>query len=124
MMRILALVLAGLASMTTPARADFWLQMGDRWVYVSNTLIVFAVVFVVVAIIIAAAASDSAGDREQSASQSADHFDNEAARLRSLKRKLDAQTELTESQIRAALKDDEAKEIGELIRHGRAKRRR
>jgi flagellar biosynthesis/type III secretory pathway M-ring protein FliF/YscJ len=124
MIRALALALGAVATMTTPAAADFWLQMGDRWVYVSNGLVILVVVFVVVVIIIAAAASDSAEKSEQSASQSADHFDNEAARLRALKRKLDAQTELTESQIRAALKDDEAKEICELIRHGRAKRRR
>jgi hypothetical protein len=52
----------------------------------------------------------------------ADDYESEAARLRALKHKLDAETELTESYIKAERKKAEAEELSEILAHDKAMR--
>jgi len=53
---------------------------------------------------------------------SAEDYDAQATRLRALKRKLDAEAELTESYINAELARGKLDEVAEILRHDRARR--
>jgi hypothetical protein len=53
----------------------------------------------------------------------AEHYEKEAARLRALKHKLDAETELTESYIKAERAKAEAQELSEILAHDKSMRR-
>lgn len=46
----------------------------------------------------------------------AEHYEQEAVRLRALARKLDAETAFKESEMRAKIKEEELKEIHKLLR--------
>jgi len=59
---------------------------------------------------------------EMAARGTADRYDDQATQLRALKRRLDAETDYKESQLKSALKGDELEEIEDILRHERAKR--
>jgi hypothetical protein len=122
---------AVLTLLTMPsARADYYVPLADgTYLQLSDPLLFFGavVVFAVLFTAITKTSSKSAADdlpKELQSTETAEQYEQEARRARALARKLDAETELKESQIRAAIKSDELKEIEELLRNGKSRRGR
>ena len=98
----------GTVLLTSQAMAGgFWVQMTDGRIYIPDELLTF--IFVVVAAVALTAMSSSSVARmsrdlpeEVREPQSVEYYQEITARTRALKRKLDADTELAESYIKAA----------------------
>lgn len=105
----IALAMIGTVLLTSQAMAGgFWVQMTDGWIYIPDELLI-AFIFVVVAAVALTAMSSSSVARmsrdlpeEVREPQSVEYYEHMTARTRALKRKLDADTELAESYIKAA----------------------
>jgi hypothetical protein len=126
----MALTLLAATSVTTPAVADFYFRLPNgRYLYLPDELILFAgVVLLAVAIGILTADDSSkhtgAGFLDEiSTPESVEYYEDQAARTRALKRKLDEETELAESVINAKRARAELDEIEEILNHDKAKRR-
>src|SRR5690349_20048173 len=104
MARIVALIV--MLTISTPAAADLYIELGDRAIYIPIRTI-FAIAFILLIFILAKLTDDLLSAARNNASNhwsqvgSAEHYDNEANRYRALQRQLDAETEYIESQIRA-----------------------
>src|SRR5437868_1470209 len=110
-----------------------WLRLpGGAWIAVPwlavYALIASAIVCLAIYLIKVLDGAHSSAHRDRTAKEtreqmaSADSLDHEAARLRALKRRLDAETDLIESEIRAALRRDELSGIAEQAAHERSMR--
>lgn len=106
-----------------------WIQHGDGSIVGYNTVIVFGLIFVVLVAIagVCCAIDASSGSSSStsytttvvSALEAAEQHEQEAARLRALKRQTDAQTELTASLISKARTDAEYGELTQITDHDR-----
>jgi hypothetical protein len=117
-------------ALPTPAVADFYIQRADGSYFVIPEVLVLAVALAfllgVIFKISDAVTSASSGDDlpvELSTPETADYYDDQAARARALKRQLDAETELAESYINAKRTKAQLDEIEEILGHDKAKRR-
>jgi hypothetical protein len=115
----------------TPAVADFYIELANgRYLVLPDVLVFFVGVVIllgVVAAFIESASSRSGGTDlpdEITNPEPAEYYEGQAARVRALKRKLDAETELAQSFINAKRTRAELDEIEEVLRHDQAKRRR
>jgi hypothetical protein len=131
MIRLLAGSGLVMSIMIRSAAADFYFQLPDgRYLVVPDGLVLLGVlVFVVIAGGLVAGTLASKGDRESlpdeiGSPQSSEYYDDQAARMRALKRKLDAETDLAESYINAKRTRAELDELPEILGHDKARRRR
>jgi flagellar biosynthesis/type III secretory pathway M-ring protein FliF/YscJ len=120
--------LVALTTATTPAAAFYIDLPNGAWLEVPNEMLLIGVAMIVIAVLWEGFSGSSRRSRrsdlpeEISSAESPEHYDNEATRLRALKRKLDAETDYHEAQITSARKKAELKELSEIIRHDKAKR--
>jgi hypothetical protein len=119
------------AAVPTPAAADFYIRMIDgRYLIIPDMFVVAVAIAILLAVIFtisnAAWNTTAGGDlpEEISTPEPAEYYEDQAARARALKRKLDAETELAESFINAKRTRAELDEIEEILGHDKAKRRR
>jgi hypothetical protein len=117
-----------LATWSTPAAASLYIHLSNgRFLILPDGLVLFLFAVVALGAICwvyeAATGASSNGLPEEIAnSNSADYYDDQAARLRALKRKLDAETQLNDSKITAARTKAELDELSDIIRHDKTKR--
>ena len=108
-----------------PTGGSLWIEYPDgSYTYVSNMLILVCIVFVICAVAALAISSSSTKGTELSATETAEYYDEEAARYRAMSRKLDAETDLAESVIKAKRTRAELDDIEEMFRDGKRRRRR
>lgn len=106
-----------------------WIQHADGSIVGYNTILVFCLILLILIAIVgvgcaidAASGSSSATSYTTttvSALEAAEHHEQEAARLRALKRQTDAHTELTASLINKARTDAEYSELTQITDHVR-----
>ena len=114
-----------------PAAADFYIQMSDgRYLIIPGGFLMLcglaALVTTVIFVISQSDTAKQAGDEisfEISTPESSDYYDDQAARARALKRKLDAEVDLAKSYIDAARTKAELDELTEILDLDKAKRR-
>jgi hypothetical protein len=109
------------------ARADYYMPPADGIDFnIPLPLFVFAAIIAVLMGVITSDSKNAADDlpEELQSTVTAEQYEQEARRARALARKFDAETELKESQIRAAIKSDELKEVEEVLRNGKSRRGR
>lgn len=128
MFRVFTITLFVSAGLAEPARADYWISLNNgTYLYFPDEFIWFVLVvgaIIIMAVIASAMSSgNSSSDIVLSGTETADHFDNEAARLRALSRKLDAETDLAESVIKAKRTRAELDDIEEMYRDSKSRRR-
>ena len=93
-----------------------WLRTVDAgWLRIPMLFLLCSIA-VLVAIYVVITSSSSSGESPESA---AERHEEEIARLRALKRQIDAQTELTASLIHKARVDAEHRELSEITKHDR-----
>lgn len=88
---------------------------------------VFAGIVMVVIAMVVSSNSSGSGHKlpaELQPKESAEHYDQQAARTRAYARKLDADASLAESQLRTSLKQDELKEFESFLRDKKSPRRK
>jgi hypothetical protein len=109
--------------MVEPAAA-FQIQMNDGSYWdIPNSFILVCAGFVVV--VVAAGLSDwSESNSEVTAADLTQQYDDEAAQYRAMSRKLDAETDLAESVIKARRTRAELDDVEALFRDGKSRRRR
>jgi hypothetical protein len=126
MFRILICTGGIIAGAVRPAAA-FWIRVGDGYLFIPDGLLLLGLgafgVFTLAAMC-GAFSSSSSSDGELSTTESADYYDNEASRLRAISRKLEAETDLAESVIKAKRTRAELEDIEEIFRDGKSRRRR
>ena len=125
----LALISCFVAIQASSAAADFQVELDGRpspaarafFLFFFAAVLIFAVAALLWPFIGEYRGGDSGPSRSEP-NQSPESCDEQAALYRALKRKLDAETELDEARLKAALKKDELAEIQELIQNARSKR--
>jgi len=124
-------IIIGSFGEVTPAFADFYINLpnGDLLI-IPDGFVVVALLVVVLWIFWAIFGGPpsrpaSAGKlpKEIRNPEPAEHYEEQTARVQALKRKLDAETQLAESQIAAARAKAELQELDEIVAHVHAKRR-
>jgi hypothetical protein len=126
MRRLLMLSGLALAAMAQPAAALYIDHDDGTYTYVPNGFILFCVlVFIAVVVVgMAVSASLKSGDDDANAADLARQFDDEAAQYRAMSRKLDAETDLAESWIKAKRTRAELDDIEAMFKNGKSRRRR
>ena len=114
----------------------FWVQVADGWIYLPDELLITVAAFLGLTAIAcwnqskASATSSSSSvtrmsldlPEEVQTPESVEHYDDMTARTRALKRKLDADTELAESYIKAGRAKAELEDLdSETQRRTRAR---
>lgn len=127
MYRLLMLSGVALAAMMQPAAA-FEVDFNDgSYLYIPNGFILLCGFLLIVGVIVVGAVTSSshrsAGD-DVSAADLARQYDDEAARYRAMSRKLDAETDLAESVIKAKRTRAELDDFEAMFKDGKARRRR
>ena len=118
------------AAMSGPAHADFWIDWPNgRSTYLTDGALFFWLFVGIVTLIVCAAASPSSkGESTSSSTLSAtglaQQYDDEASQYRAMSRKLDAETDLAESVIKAKRTRAELDDIEEFFRDDKRRRRR
>lgn len=126
MQRLLILTIVAVCSAVRPAVALVLRYTDGSYQDIPNDWIFWAVVFVVAGAFVTSwsnSSSDSS-DAELHATGSAEEYEEEAARYRALSRKLDAETDLAESLIKAKRTRAELEDAEELFRENKSRRRR
>jgi len=128
MIRLFAAAASILAVTVRPASA-FWIEWPNgSYTYVDGGVCFWAAVaaVVLVGVFVAAgsSANGSAAAYDADPAGSAEQYDDEAARLRAMSRKLDAETDLAESLIKAKRTRAELDDIEAMFRAGKLRRRR
>jgi len=127
--RVLMLLVSALVFAPSQARADFWITLPDgRYLYLTDgaaaaiAVIGIIVLAFAIAMSVSVSGTGAASDlpAELDPTDSAEHYEQEAARTRAYARKLDAETALMESRLRAKIKEDELKEIEVMLRERRS----
>jgi hypothetical protein len=143
-MKLRSITLALLANAATysPASAQarileirpdwIWIQHADGSIVGYNTIFVFGLILVVLVAIAGLCCAIDASSGSSSATyytttvvsalEAAEQHEQEAARLRALKRQTDAHTELTASLINKARTDAEYSELSQITDHDRTVR--
>jgi hypothetical protein len=123
--------LSALAVLTTilgvrPAAAYFVINWPDgSATYLSEDFVLFVIVIAIGFVALVVWSFEDGGNAQvPDASESTEFYDSEAARFRALGRKLDAETDLAESVIKAKRTRAELDEIEEMFQDGKPKRRR
>jgi hypothetical protein len=124
------LTLAGLALATSlqSAFADFWIEWPNgSATYVTDDEFFFALLFGVAVVIVggiaaSSSSSSTASSSELSATELAQQYDDEAAQYRAMSRKLDAETDLAESVIKAKRTRAELDDIEDMFKDGKRRR--
>jgi hypothetical protein len=98
-------------------------------IYIDKSVIRFFVIMAAMVVLLvwvwrswSEKSSDGVLPAGQDLGDSAEAYDAEASRLRALKRKLDAEVELTEAYINAERARGKLDEVAEILRHDRAQR--
>jgi hypothetical protein len=123
--KAVGLAFLALSITATPAAAYIVIPLRDGSYLLVNELAVLVVVGVVAAIVFAVSNfSGSSGDEitEIETPEPTEYYEDRAARARALKRKLDADTELADSFIKAARTKGELDELSEILGHDKVKR--
>lgn len=128
MIRLLTVAALILATTAGPASA-LWMEWPNgAYTYVPNELIILGAI-VGLGVVLAAAFSSSSSTssftvHDPGGFDSAEHYDQEAERVRALSRKLDAETDLAESYIKAKRTRAELDDVEEMFREDKRRRRR
>jgi hypothetical protein len=118
------------AAMPGPAHADFWIDWPNgQSSYVTDDAFFVGLVIVVVAFLALCGlfSSSSGGGTSGSSLSAADQaqqHDDEAAQYRAISRKLDAETDLADSLIKAKRTRAELDDVEEFLRDDKRRRRR
>jgi hypothetical protein len=108
-----------------PAAAAFWVEWPNGYdTFVSDDAIFWGVIIVVAFIVGAAVVSDSSRKAQLAAMDSTEYYEDEAARYRAMSRKLDAETDLAESLIKAKRTRAELDDVEQMFRNTKSSRRR
>ena len=111
------------------ARADFWIDWPNgQSTYVTDDAFFVGLVVVVVAFLVLCGllGSSSGGDTSGSslsATDQAQQYEDEAAQYRAMSRKLDAETDLADSLIKAKRTRAELDDVEEFLRDDKRRRR-
>jgi hypothetical protein len=113
---------------TTGPASALWIEWPNgSYTYVPNELIILAAIVALGGGLAAAFSSSSSVAsftvHDPDGLDSAEHYDSEAARFRALSRKLDAETDLAESVIKAKRTRAELHDVEELFRDRKSRRR-
>jgi hypothetical protein len=126
MRRLLMLSGISLVTMVSPAAA-LEIDFNDgSYLYIPNGVILFCVfIFVaVVAVGVGMSSSSKSPADDAGAADLARQYDDEAAQCRAMSRKLDAETDLAESLIKAKRTRAELDDIEAIFKDGKSRRRR
>jgi hypothetical protein len=116
--------------MPAPAFADFWIDWPNgRSSYVTDDAFFVGLVVVVIALVaLSGLFSSSSGGGTSgsslSATDQAQQYEDEAVQYRAMSRKLDAETDLAESFIKAKRTRAELDDVEEFLRDDKRRRRR
>ena len=112
------------------ARADFWIDWPNgRSSYVTDNaffvgLVVVVVAFVALSGLISSSSGGGTSGSSLSATDQAQQYEDEAVQYRAMSRKLDAETDLAESFIKAKRTRAELDDVEEFLRDDKRRRRR
>jgi hypothetical protein len=111
------------------AHADYWINWPNgQSTYVTDAGFFFFMGFAILVLIIVGVATSlsegSTSDSSLSAVEQAQQYDDEAAQYRAMSRKLDAETDLAESLIKAKRTRAELDDVEEFLRDDKRRRRR
>ena len=126
MRRILILSGIGLAATVSPAAA-LEIDFNDgSYLYIPNGFILFCVLVFVAVVVVGVGISSSSKSTQDdvNAADLARQYDDEAAQYRAMSRKLDAETDLAESWIKAKRTRAELDDIEAIFKDGKSRRRR
>jgi hypothetical protein len=118
----------------TLAAADFYIEMPDgSWLFIPEPLLL---VFVLLSVLALGSIMTAGGSRERRTAgddlgfpqglgtpESSEYYDDQAAKARALKRKLDAETELAESYLKGKRVRAELDEVEYILELDTARRR-
>jgi hypothetical protein len=126
-----AITISGLLSAVTlqSARAGFWIDWPDgESSYVTDGTVFVALFAVIAGIVLCSLLSSTSGngssDSSLSAAEQAQQYDDEAAQYRAMSRRLDAETNLADSLIKAKRTRAELDDVEEFLRDDKRRRRR
>jgi hypothetical protein len=111
------------------ARADFWIDWPNgQSTYVTDNAFIIGLVVVVVFLALCGLLGSSSGGGTSgsslSATDQAQQYEDEAAQYRAMSRKLDAETDLADSLIKAKRTRAELDDVEEFLRDDKRRRRR
>jgi hypothetical protein len=109
------------------ARADFWIDWPNgRSSYVTDNafFVGLAVVAFLVLCLLGSSSGGGASGSSLSATDQAQQYEDEAAQYRAMSRKLDAETDLADSLIKAKRTRAELDDVEEFLRDDKRRRRR
>lgn len=110
------------------ARADFWIDWPNgQSTYVTDDAFFIGLVvvaFLVVCGLLGSSSGGGASGSSLSATDQAQQYEDEAAQYRAMSRKLDAETDLADSLIKAKRTRAELDDVEEFLRDDKRRRRR